>query len=356
MKRRTFLESTAAGTLAATTLAGCLGTVTGGGASDTLRVATQPAFVDAPSTSAGGWIKREFESRYDATVEWKVPDGELSYYIQRRDEGVPMDADMYVGLTPGNLVTIDRALGDAALLEPFDAAKLDNVGAVKDASRFDPRDRVIPTGGSYISLVYDETVIEPPETFDDLLAPEYRGRLLVANPQTTETGMYFLLWTIHEYGPDGYLDYWRKLAENDVRILGSWSDSYAAYQNEEAPMVVSYSTDQIYADRQDQDMSRHQVAFLDDQGYAYVSGAAKFATTEKHDLSRTFMDFLLEPETQTQIAIKSVGIPAVEDAPLPADFDDLVHVPERPVRYAYDEISGNLRDWRNDWAEQVADR
>jgi thiamine transport system substrate-binding protein len=340
-----------------TALSGCLDTV-GGTESDpgTLRVGTTQAYVDAVSTSAGEWVKSEFESRYDATLEWVVRENELNDFIQRRTRGVPLEADMYVGVTPQALVRARGVLGDTRLFEPFDRAKVQNVEDVVDAYEFDPQSRVLPTGASYVCIVYDETEVDPPTDLEALTTDAYRDSLLLANPQSTVTGLSFLLWTVHAKGRDGYLDYWNRLLANDVHVLGSWNDAYSAYLNEEAPMVVSYSTDQVYAAAQDQDMSRHRIAFPNDQGYAYVSGTAKFATTDRDDLARTFADFMLDPEVQRTVAVENVGIPTVENASLPADFQQYVHVPDRPVQYSYDVLEAKMRDWRDAWSKQAAEK
>jgi len=130
---------------------------------------------------------------------------------------------------------------------------------------FDPFDRAVPFDTGYVSLVYDGTAIEAPETFEGLLDDEHAGALIAQNPGASTTGRSFLLHTVHRFGdgPDGsveggdgdpdydYLDYWAELQDNDVRVLGSWDDAYAAWSGE-APMVVSYSTDQVFASMEGQ--------------------------------------------------------------------------------------------------------
>lgn len=333
------------------------GGTTSGSESDTLRVGTYSAFVDAPSTSAGPWIKEEFEARHDVTLEWVVRENELNDFIQRRQRGVDLEADMYVGLTPQDLVRADQALDDGSpLFTGFDTSRLAQASNIVDAYRFDPQDRVLPTGASYVCIVYDERKVDPPATFEELTTDEYADSLLLANPDSTATGLLFLLWSINTVGAENYLDYWQRLMDNGVRVLGSWSDAYAAYSNEEAPMVVSYSTDQVYAASADENMARHQIAFPNDQGYAYVDGTAPFATTEKTDLVHTFMDFMLDPEVQQQVAVKNVGLPTVTNASLPEDMQQYAHEPANPVQFGYDTLAANMDTWRDEWARQTASK
>ncbi|MFC7081661.1 thiamine ABC transporter substrate-binding protein [Halorussus caseinilyticus] len=381
MRRRTVLKHGATATLVG--LAGCTGgeggqetttdetttdtgmrttteettaeTTTEESLSGTLKVATYSSFVDAPSSSPGAWLKNEFEKRHpDVTVEWKTPENELNYYVQRATQGVDVDADVYVGLNVDHLIRIDEKLGEKRLFAPM-ADQLSNYGHVKEGLKFDPKRRAIPYDTGYISLVYDENEIQQaPETFQDLLKDRYEGKLIVQNAKTAATGRAFLLWTVNTLGEDQYLDYWTKLEQNGIKILGSWSDAYTAYENGEAPMVVSYSTDQVYANRQDKDLSKHQVGFLNDQGYANPEGMAKFADTDNPELAAAFMDFLLSKQAQQKIAQLNVQFPATDWAPLSAEFQKYAKTPENPVTFTYEELQGNVDDWVDAWARQIA--
>jgi thiamine transport system substrate-binding protein len=357
LRRRAFLAGAGG---AAVGLAGCTEAIPGtggGGTADTIRVGTYKAFVDAPSTSAGDWVKSTFEERTGKSLEWVVREGQINEFIQRRQRDAPIEADAYLGTTAQDLVRADTELpDDRPLFEGVDVSEIQNTDNIKEAFRFDPDSRVLPTGASYVCIVYDESEIEPPTSFDDLLKPEYADSLLLPSPESTATGLLFLLWSIHVKGPDGYLDYWRKLLDNGVRVLGSWSDAYAAYSKEEAPMVVSFSTDQVYAAAENQDMSRHQIAFLEDQGYVYLDGTGKFATTDRDGIVREFVEFLLQPDVQQEIAVKNVGIPTVTNASLSEDYRQYAHVPSEPVQFDYGTLVSNMDGWRSKWARMAASR
>ena len=340
----------------------------------TLTVATYGAFVDAPSVSPGAWLKDTFESRVDATVEWATPDTELNYYLERAASGASIDADLYVGLTTEDLVRADAELDDALFAE---AGAIDGGDAVRDGLRFDPFGRAVPFDTGYVSLVYDGTEMTAPETFEGLLDDDHRGALIAQNPGSSSTGRSFLLHTIHRFGDGGdeggyggggdetvegadgdpdydYLDYWADLQANDVRVLGSWEDAYTAWSNGEAPMVVSYSTDQVFAADAGEDLERHQIRFLNDEAYATPEGMAVFADADEPTLAREFMSFLLEPAVQGEIAKRNVAFPATTTAALPDDYASLAQEPATPVTFGYDELQGSLDAWITDWERQVA--
>jgi thiamine transport system substrate-binding protein len=319
----------------------------------TLRVGTYGAFVDAPSSSPGPWLKDQFESEFDATLEWQTPENELNYFIERAMRGVDVDADAYVGLDTNMLIRVDEQLDESLFADAGDVPRRDSV---KEGLEFDPKGRAVPYDTGYICLVYDENELTAPETFDGLLEEQYAGDLLTQDPTTAATGQAFLLHTINSKGEDGYLDYWQGLKENDVRVLGSWSDSYTAYSNGEAPMVVSYSTDQVYANAEGADLSKHQIRFLNGEGYANPEGVAIFEGTDRTDLAREFVGFMLRPAVQAEIAVRNVQFPATSDAELPSEFATYAKEPETPVTFSYDALKGNLSDWTDAWARQFASK
>ncbi len=331
----------------------------------TLTVATYDSFIDAPSVSPGEWLKDEFESRFDAELEWATPDNEINHYIEREQSGAGIDADAYVGFNTDDLVRIDDELDDGLFAE---AGDIDGLDDVREGLRFDPFDRAVPFDTGYISLVYDGTQTEAPETFDGLLDDEHTGALIAQNPGASTTGRAFLLHTIHQFGDgddgvvdgeDGeteydYLDYWADLQDNDVRVLGSWSDSYSAWSEGEAPMVVSYSTDQVFANMEGADLDEHQIRFLNDQAYANPEGMAVFTDADHPDLAREFMSFMLEPAVQGEIAERNVAFPATDSAELPDDYADLAQEPADPVTFTYEELQGSVSEWISEWERQFA--
>jgi len=380
MRRRNFLTRTGAGLAGLTALSGCTGdggdgtesastesatdteatesateagTTTGTveELSGTLSVATYSSFVG--DGAAGNWLKSEFESEHpEVTVEFETPENGLNQYIQRKSEGAPIDADLFVGLNTGELVRADEQLDETLFATASD--RIDGADTVKSELQFDPDGRVVPYDTGYISLVYDEGEVDAPGTFDALLEPAYEDALIAQNAQQSDPGRAFLLWTIYNKDSDGYLDYWEGLVDNGVTILSDWEPAYNAYSDEEAPMVVSYSTDQVFYHGEGVDMSRHQVGFLNDQGYANPEGMAQFADSDDAELAQAFASFALTAPAQREIATRNVQFPAVEGVDPGGDFGEYALEPPEPVTFTYDELSGNVSGWIDEWARQIA--
>ena len=331
---------------------GTSGTTTGSASpSDTLTVATYSSFTG--EGTAGNWLKSAFEDQYpETTVEFVTPENGVNQYIQRAKQGAPIDADVYVGLNTSDLVRVSQALDET--LFPTIADSLDRADMVKDELRVDPDGRAIPYDTGYISLVYNEDEVDEPQTFESLLESRYEGDLIAQNAQQSDPGRAFLLWSIITQGENGYLDYWEELLDNGVDVLADWEPAYQAYMDGEAPMVVSYSTDQVFYHGPDVNMAKHQIGFLNDQGYANPETMALFADSENADLGRQFMNFMLTERAQSKIAVKNVQFPAVEGVTPGESFAKYAKEPPEPVTFSYDELAGSVGTWVSEWARLVA--
>ncbi len=355
MQRRTFLAS--AGALTAAGLAGCSATEEGGtegsvGDDDTIAVGTYGSFVDAPSDSPGEWIADEFESRYDIAVEWETPEQEVNHYVERHNEEAGIDAELFLGVRPQNLVRADENI-EGDLFVPTDESELSNAEDIGEQFYFDPQDRAIPVFQSHCGIVYDGRNISEPETFEDLLGEEYEGNLALSNPNGSTTGLLFFLWTVNEFELEGAIEYWNDLQDNDARILNSWGDVYTQFEEGETEAVVSYTNDRVYAKRFENDLEKHQVATLNGQGYTNMAGMARFGEGTNDDLAHQFMDFILEPEVQAVIAERNVTGPVNEATELPEVYEEYAVDPEESVFFGYEELEGTLSEWLSEWERGV---
>jgi thiamine transport system substrate-binding protein len=319
-----------------------------------LRVATYDSFVDAPSSSPGPWIKKEFERRHpDVTLEWVTPKNGINEYILRQRNDASFDADAYVGLKVPELVRVNRELS-VPLFEPVRTDRLSNYGAIRSGYSFDPNDRVLPVFTGYCCFVYNDYEADAPETVDDLTTPAFEDKLTVQNAQTDNTGLYVLLWTVKVKGENGYLDYWQALVDNGLTVLDSWGETYEAFTSGDAAVITSYSNDQVYAQRSDADLKKHQVAFPGGHGYTNLSGIGKFAASDQTALTEAFVDFMLGPDAQGTLAELNVSFPVTDHGSVPPVFEEYAKEPPDPLLYSYDELVGKVGTWREDWAKTVA--
>ncbi|SDR30176.1 thiamine ABC transporter substrate-binding protein [Natronobacterium texcoconense] len=367
MRRRTFVRGVGAGsTVGVAGLAGCLERETDEEEEpappdedeDTLRVATYTSMVTGESP-AGTWLAEAFEEEHeDAEIVWTVPEAGIENYVRRAELEAPIDADVYLGLTLGELVYADENLEDDRLFERLQRDRLTNDDRVREDLTFDdPHDRILPFDTGYVTLVADEAELEEevPDSFEALLESEYDHSLLAQDPRRSDPGLAFLLWTVAEYGDD-YLAYWHDLLDNGIRVLDGWTESYReAYLEGERPLVVSYSTDRIGASAAGRELRRHVVSPFDGQGYRNTEGAAVFADTPRTELAYEFVDFVLSRPVQSQIVARNVQFPAVEEeyVDLEERFREHAREPEEAVTFTYDDLHGTVTGLLAEWGDEI---
>ena len=73
-----------------------------------------------------------------------------------------------------------------------------------------------------------------PQSYDDLLKPEYKNMISMPNPKSSGTGYIFLMNMVNERGEDAAFEYFDKLAENVLQFTSSGSGPMQAVTSGEA--------------------------------------------------------------------------------------------------------------------------
>ena len=253
---------------------------------------------------------------------------------------------------------LSRALSES-IFEAYDSPLLKQI---PDQFELDPGHQALPVDFGDVCINYDKSYftdkgLTAPTFLEDLTNPEYKGLLVVENPATSSPGLAFLLATIAEFGPDGYLTYWQQLKDNGLVIVNDWNTAY--YTNFSGssgkglqPMVVSYSgspaAEVFFSDPKvdeaptaslvGKNMCFRQIEFV-----GILKGSKNRALAEK------FVDYMLSKRFQEDIPLNMFVFPANESAILPVEFTEFVQVPEQPAVLSADQISANREQWMEAW-------
>ncbi len=260
-------------------------------------------------------------------------------FLEREDP----EADVLLGLDSSD---VPRGIEDGVL----EAYEPQNLQVVDDQLIVDDSFHAVPYDWGYITLNVDtEAVDEVPETWDDLLSEDYRDSIIMLNPGTSSPGRNFLLFTIAEFGEDGYLDFWRELEPNVLTVAGGWSEGYGLYTEGEAPFVVSYELSPAFH-REFEDEDRYEAVLIDGGGYLQVevAGITRGATNRLN--AERFIDFMISEAFQQEIALSQFMYPIHPDVELPDSFDDIERI-QRSVSLPAGEVDANFDDWFADWEE-----
>lgn len=95
------------------------------------------------------------------------------------------------------------------------------------------------TSGSVIvnTEMLDRLGLEEPASYDDLLKPEYKGLIVMADPKASGTGYMFLKSLVNVRGEDAAFDYFEQLSENILQFYSSGNGIVNALVQEEAAVA-----------------------------------------------------------------------------------------------------------------------
>ena len=257
---------------------------------------------------------------------------------------------------------LSRAL-EAEIFEPYDAPALAEIPA---EFKLDASNNALPVDFGDVCINYDKSYfaekgLAVPANFEDLLAPEYNGLLVVENPATSSPGLAFLMATIAHFGEDGYLSYWLGLRDNGVVVADGWETAY--YTNFSAssgrgpqPMVVSYGSspaaEVIFAETALDDAPTASI-LGPETCFRQIEFVGILTGTENRALAEAFIDFMLSTEFQEDLPMQMFVYPALPSAQLPDEFVAYAEQPENPASLDPALIAEKREQWISDWTKTV---
>jgi thiamine transport system substrate-binding protein len=267
-------------------------------------------------------------------------------------------ADVFYGV---DNTFLSRALTED-IFEAYDSPLL---AAIPPEFQLDaPQNRALPVDFGDVCLNYEvayfqENQLPPPASLEDLLKPAYKGLTVVENPATSSPGLAFLFATVGHFGEDGYLDFWRGMVENDVRVVNDWETAYYSEFTRwggERPIVVSYGSsppfEVIFAE---EPLDEPPTAAVTGDGSCFrqIEFVGILKGTENRDLAEKFVDFMLSPAFQEDIPLQMYVFPVNPEAQLDEVFLQYLAVPENPAALDPADIAAHREAWIQAWTETV---
>lgn len=310
------------------------------------------------SFDIGAEVIAAFEAQHNAKVTFlKSGDtGEvLNKAILSKDNPL---ADVLYGV---DNTFLSRAL-DNDIFEVYRSPALVDVDA---ALILDRRHRMLPVDWGDVCLNYDKAWFEqegiaPPDSLDDLIAPQYKGLTVVENPATSSPGLAFLLATVALYGEDGYQGYWQSMRENDVAVESGWEPAYwgqfSAASEGDRPIVVSYATSpaaEVYFAEGAYDTPPTGAVLAPGTCFRQVEFVGILKGTKQRRLARAFVDWMLGKAFQEDIPLHMWVFPANREAELPQVFVDFAQQAQSPAEVSPEDIATNREVWIEGWTDVV---
>jgi thiamine transport system substrate-binding protein len=259
---------------------------------------------------------------------------------------------------------LSRAL-DAGIFVPYTSPELTRVPA---RFQLDPEHRVTPVDYGDVCVnddlgYFTSHHLPLPVTLDDLAKPEYKNLLVVENPADSSPGLAFVLATIARYGTDHWLDYWKKLRANGVKVVSSWDDAYdGAFSGSGAgkqaggdrALVVSYASSppaEVYGT--DPQPSTAPIGTLLDTCFRQVEFVGVLRGTHKAAAAHQLIDFMLSAKFQEDMPLNMYVFPVREGATLPPVFARFAQVAPQPFDVPPAQIGRERALWIRQWTDTV---
>ena len=144
---------------------------------------------------------------------------------------------------------------------------------------------------------------------------------------------------------------WEKLAKKTVTVTKGSSEAYSLFSKGESDMALYYSTSPAYQlMKENKDI--YAAALFDEGHYLQVEVAARTRTSKQPELAQKFLEFLITPAFQENIATTNWMYPA-GDVTLPEAFAKLPR-PQKSLQFTPDEVQKNRPQWIEQWQKAVS--
>ncbi|KQC11815.1 MAG: hypothetical protein APR54_02700 [Candidatus Cloacimonas sp. SDB] len=182
--------------------------------------------------------------------------------------------------------------------------------AIKEDLIFDKKFILTPVSYGELSFIINQSEIgDPPYTFGIMQDGMFKQKLLFPDPRTSSYGKAFLIWSISNFGVNGYGHFWRSIKENIFTTTDNWDESYNMFLAGEAPIVLGYSTIPLYHIIRDSSHLVESVIPIEG-GFRIIETAGIYYKSQNLLLSQKFIDYLLKPEYQNTILTTKWVYPA----------------------------------------------
>jgi len=302
---------------------------------ETLTVYTYGSF--ASDWGPGPKIEANFEKSCGCDLAFIALDDGVSVLNRLRLEGKSSQADIILGLDDSLMAT---AKSTGLLSEHHVDLSPINLPTPWTDNTF------IPFDYGYFAFVYNsEKLKNPPKSLKELVEQRDDLKIIYQDPRTSTPGLGLMLWMKSVYG-EHVGEAWKKLATKTVTVTKGWSEAYSMFLEEEADMVLSYTTSPAYH-MIAEGKTQYVTADFSEGHYTQTEVAAIVKSSKHKALATQFMNFILTQGFQSEIATGNWMYP-VTDIALPSEFDQLA-TPVKSLSFSSKTVADKRKMWTKEW-------
>lgn len=260
----------------------------------------------------GPEIAKKFMEEHNVRIRWvEVTNAGMIIEYLANNNNYPID--LVIGLDVLSLRHAEQVL-------QWQSIPMDHLSFVPELNVHKSSTTFVPLDWAPMTFIYKRKAELPPQKLVDLKNEKFINALGLQDPNSSSTGMYFLIWVLSVMGEEKGFEYLYQLKSSVRLISPSWSAGYSLFQNDQIPYIFSYFTSPLYHHLIEKNFNYQPVFFDEPHIYSVEYGAVP-VTCSNCDLARTFLLFLLEPENQKMIMYKNFMLPAIRGIKDKTEFD-----------------------------------
>ena len=183
----------------------------------------------------------------------------------------------------------------------------------------------------YFSFIYnEETLKDIPNSFEELIN-QTNLKIVVQDPRTSPVGLGLLRWMKLTH-PDNFPTILKKFNNNVLTYTPGWSEAYGIFLEGKADLVLSYSTSPFYHQEYEDEYKYKAIEFTD--GHLVTKEIVYVRPdSEKQNLGKEFIEFMMRDNIQKIIAQMNIMYPAREND---NNIPDRMRKLKKPKEIKYD--------------------
>lgn len=281
----------------------------------------------------GEKLAREFEEETGIHVNLISCAGSVQLYSKLLFEGDKCIADVVIGLPDS--IKIDENLFYSW------------IPTCKDDLVSYNSDKLIPFNYGVFAFVFnsENKSVPAPTSLKDLAEDIYKDKFILVDPRTSSVGLGLLKWS--KECIEDYDNWWSKVLDNALTVADSWSTAYGLFLENEAPLVISYTTSPVYhIENENKDVYK-ALEFKEGHVATEEYLAIMQKSNQKEEAER-FCEYILT-KGQKDIALSNTMYPANINTELPASYNTLINpvVLKTDNKEFIENTDSYLTEWTN---------
>ena len=288
---------------------------------------------------------KNFEKMYGIkTVYQRLSTSEV--YTKIKEENGKPSGDVWFG---GTTDPYNEAVADG-LLEAYDAKNASHL--LKDTYK-DPGNNWFGIYKGILGfMVNNEELqrlgIEAPKTWDDLTKPEYKGLIMLSNPNTAGTAKLVINTMVQMKGHDEAMEYFKKLDQNIAQYTKSGSGPSKMVGPGECVIGIGFLHDGIYQILQGYD---NIGLIVPEDGTSFEIGATAIFKGAAHpNAAKLWIEYALSPDCVNLAKDNgSYQFLVLDNAEQPKEAAEFGLDPENTIDYDFEDAKTNIKQYIEDY-------